>query len=189
MVASRAGGRRAAGAGTDAAAAKGAEDPGLVRGVGCDARLFTQELCACVEAHADEIFGGCEPVFLGQGLQRLQQHIDQGDRVVVATGCLEVLALALLRRAGFPDVAVVGSSLRGHWGGMARHEHCFGARKISMLAARGYAAPWAITYTDHPCDLPVLKLPRERFLVNPKPGAAESIEPELGCGTEVLAWN
>ncbi len=147
-----------------------------------------QDMCARVEAHVEEVFSGGDPVFLEQGLERVRQHMDQGDRVVVATGCLEVLALALLRRVGFAEVVVVGSSLKRYWGGMARHEHCFGPRKISMLAARGFTAPWAVTYTDHPCDLPVLKLARRRVLVNPGPGAVEHIERKLGCKTEVLAW-
>lgn len=148
----------------------------------------TADLCELVEAHVEEIFAGGDPVFLNQGLERLRQHIDHGDRVVVATGCIEVLALALLRRAGFDDVVVVGSSLKRQRGGLVRHEHCFGAGKISMLAARGYAAPWAVTYTDHPCDLPVLELARERFLVNPAPGATARIEQALGCQCPVLAW-
>jgi phosphatidylglycerophosphatase C len=71
---------------------------------------------------------------------------------------------------------------------MARDRHCFGANKIPMLDERGFAPPWAVTYTDHHCDLPVLQLSRERFLISPKPGCLARIEQALACKATVLAW-
>lgn len=141
-----------------------------------------------VSTHADEVFAGGSSVFLREGLERLESHVRQGDRVVIATGCLEVLAQALLGRAGFGHVALVGSSLRPWCGGMVRDEHCFGPNKIPMLARRGFAPPWSVTYTDHQCDLPVLRRSAQRFLVNPKPEAVRIVEHALACKAEILDW-
>lgn len=145
-------------------------------------------LCVLVAAHVDEVFAGAAPVFLQEGLARLQSHIQRGHRVVIATGCLEVLARELLTRAGHGHVPVVGSSLKSHWWGLTSHEHCFGPMKIPMLARRGFAPPWSVSYTDHQCDLPVLKLSQQRFLVNPRPEAVRLIERELACKASILAW-
>ena len=146
------------------------------------------DLRMLVRAHADEIFADGASVFLREGLERLESHERQGDRVVIATGCLEVLARELLERAGFGHVALVGSSLQPWCGGMVRHEHCFGPNKIPMLARRGFAPPWSVTYTDHQCDLPVLRCSTQRFLVNPTAEAVRVVERELACKTDVLTW-
>jgi phosphatidylglycerophosphatase C len=98
------------------------------------------------------------------------------------------LAHELLGRVGYGHVPLVASTLKPYLGGMARHEHCFGPNKIPMLSSRGFAPPWAFTYTDHQRDLPVLKLSRERFLVNPKPEAVRLIQRELACETTILTW-
>jgi phosphatidylglycerophosphatase C len=138
--------------------------------------------------HVDAVFAGTEPVFLDQGLARLRQHLAQGHRVVIATGCLEVLARELLRRGGHGDVALVASTLRPFLGGLAVDRHCFAENKIPMLSERGFAPPWSVTYTDHHCDLPVLRLSRERYLVSPKPDCVARIEQALSARATILAW-
>lgn len=147
-----------------------------------------EALRVLVTAHVDEVFAGAAAVFRQEGLACLQSHIQQGHRVVIATGCLEVLARELLARAGYAHVALVGSSLKPQFWGLASHEHCFGPRKIPMLSSRGFAPPWTVSYTDHQCDLPILKLSDQRFLVNPKPEAVQLIERELACKASILAW-
>lgn len=147
-----------------------------------------KDLQRLAHEHAEATFAGPSPVFLQEGLQQLQSHLEQGHRVVVATGCLEVLAKEFLRRAGYGQVPLVGSTLRPFLGGMARHHHCFGPNKIPMLTERGFAPPWAVAYTDHQCDLPVLALCREYYLVNPKPEAIRLIQRALGSRSVVLTW-
>jgi phosphatidylglycerophosphatase C len=147
-----------------------------------------ERLEALVREHADAVFAGTEPVFVEAGLARLRQHVEDGHRVVIATGCLEVLARELLGRAGHADVPLVASTLRPWLGGMASARHCFGENKIPMLSERGFAPPWAVAYTDHRCDLPVLRLSRERFLISPKPLCLDRIEQALACKATVLAW-
>jgi phosphatidylglycerophosphatase C len=57
-----------------------------------------------------------------------------------------------------------------------------------MLSARGFSPPWAIAYTDHHADLPVLELSVERFLVNPKPACLARIKRALAVEIAVLSW-
>jgi phosphatidylglycerophosphatase C len=141
-----------------------------------------------LQIHIDEVLHTPAPIFRGDGLNRLSWHVAQGHRVVVATGCLEDLAKALLHRVGYGHVAVVGSTLQPYLGGMARKEHCFGATKISMLTQRGFPPPWAMTYTDSESDLPVLRLCEQRFLVNPNSKSVRLIREELEWEPVVLTW-
>ena len=57
-----------------------------------------------------------------------------------------------------------------------------------MLTARGFAPPWAIAYTDHRVDLPVLALATQTYLISPTPECLARIEQVLGKPATVLAW-
>ena len=140
------------------------------------------------QAHVEAVHAGIEPAFADAGLARLQEHLDQGHRVVIATGCVDMLARAYLHRAGFGHVALVASSLRPLLGGLATHRHCFGANKLPMLAERGFAPPWDIGYTDHHCDLPVLRHCRQWYLVSPKAECLARIQQALAADAAILAW-
>jgi phosphatidylglycerophosphatase C len=146
------------------------------------------DLDQLVREHADEVLARDPSLFLPAAVQQLRAHVAQGHRVVIATGCLEPLARELLVRQGLGAVPLVASTLRPFLGGMARQHHCFGANKVPMLAARGFAPPWAFAYTDHQCDLPVLELSRDCFLVNPKPKCLGRIEQVLKVKPVILAW-
>ncbi len=145
-------------------------------------------LPALVEEFIRTLPLGHGSVLLPTAVERLQAHVAQGDEVVIATGCLDVLAAALLRQAGLEQVTLVASTVRPLLGGLARDQHCYGANKIPMLASRGFAPPWAATYTDHSADLPVLELAHERFLINPKPGCVTRIENSLATQVTILDW-
>src|SRR5687767_13334184 len=122
-------------------------------------------LADLAQQHIRSLPGGHAAVFVPAAVECLHAHVACGHRVVIATGCLEPLARALLQHAGLDHVPLVASTLRPFLGGLARDQHCFGANKIPMLTARGFAPPWAFAYTDHHADLPVLELSAERFLV------------------------
>ncbi len=148
----------------------------------------SDSLSVLADEHIQSLPMGHASVFLPAATEQLQAHMDQGDQVVIATGCVEALAQALLRRAGFGHVPLVASTLRPFLGGLVRDQHCFGPNKIPMLSARGFAPPWAIAYTDHHVDLPVLRLSSERYLVSPKPKCIARIEQALGIKANILAW-
>jgi phosphatidylglycerophosphatase C len=143
---------------------------------------------ALAKKHVDEIVARRQPLVLHDAKRRLHQHLEQGHRIVVATGSLEVLAREFLDRSGLAHIPLVGSSLKPLLWGMVDHEHCYGIRKIPMLTQRGYPPPWAATYTDHECDLPVICRSAECILVNPRPKAIRIITEKLSYTPEVLVW-
>ncbi|HGM6769746.1 TPA: haloacid dehalogenase-like hydrolase [Stenotrophomonas maltophilia] len=145
-------------------------------------------LPALVEEFIQTLPLGSESVLLPAGVERLQAHMERGDEVVIATGCLDALASALLRHAGLEQVPLVASTVRPFLGGLVQDQHCYGPNKIPMLAARGYAPPWAVAYTDHRADLPVLKLAAERFLIDPKPECVTRLEAALASKMKILNW-
>lgn len=147
-----------------------------------------EALAALAVAHADEVFGGPEPVFLVQGVERLRNHLTRGDQVVIATGCWEPLARALLEREGLQDVPLVASTLRPCLGGWVSERHCLGENKIPMLTERGYPPPWRIAYTDHRADLPLLRNSEQWFLISPGLKCLRLIEEAMAAKAEILPW-
>jgi phosphatidylglycerophosphatase C len=147
-----------------------------------------QDLSFLAQEHVEAVFAGSEPVILQSGFERLRIHLEQGHRVVIATGCLEALAQKVLDKAGYGHVSLVASSLKPFLGGLVRHHHCFGPNKIAMLTERGFPPPWAIAYTDHRADIPLLRHAAEWFLINPKPKCVACIERVLSTKARVLAW-
>jgi phosphatidylglycerophosphatase C len=145
-------------------------------------------LPARVEAFIHSLPMGHASVFVPVAVAQLRGHVERGDRVVVATGCIDVLARSLLRHAGLGHVPLVASTVRPFLGGLVRDQHCFGSNKIPMLAARGFAPPWAVAYTDHHADLPVVRLSAERYLVSPRPECLARIERALQAPATVLGW-
>jgi len=143
---------------------------------------------ALVKKHVAEIVARQQPLVLQDAIRQLNNHLTQGHRVVVATGSLEALARELLDQSGLVHIPLVGSSLKPFMGGMVAREHCYGPRKIMMLTERGYPPPWVATYTDHECDLPMIRLSSACFLVNPRPKAVRIIADELSITPEVLSW-
>lgn len=155
------------------------------------ATLFRSEerIASLVRKHVAEIAAVGEALVLREALIRVREHLELGHTVVVATGSLEVLARQYLAESGLGHVPVVGSTLRPFLLGMASREHCFGAGKVPMLTQRGYPPPWAVTYTDHECDLPLIGHSSECFLVNPRPQAIRAISERLSFTPTVLSWS
>jgi phosphatidylglycerophosphatase C len=147
-----------------------------------------QDLRALARRYAQLLFSKAKPVFYRDGLTRLQYHLEQGHTVVIATGCLEVLAQELLVRAGFAHIALVGSTLRPFLGGMTPHRHCFGQNKVPMLTERGFAPPWAIGYSDSESDLPVLHHCQESYLVNAEATCVLLVGQRVAGKVNSLAW-
>jgi phosphatidylglycerophosphatase C len=147
-----------------------------------------EDLRSLAEAHIRSLPNGHASVFLPAAVEKLQAHLAQGDQVVIATGCLEVLAQALLRHANLGHVPLVATTVRPFLGGMVRDQHCFGANKVPMLTERGFAPPWAVAYTDHHSDLPILQLSSERYLISPEPQCLARIEQALGTKATILGW-
>lgn len=145
-------------------------------------------LPALVEEHVQSFAGGPESAFVPAAVERLHAHLAQSHRVVIATGCLEPLAQALLVHAGLGHVPLAASTVRPFLGGLVRDQHCFGKNKVPMLIARGFSPPWAVAYTDHHADLPILKLSTECYLVSPTTECLALIKQSLPTEATILIW-
>jgi phosphatidylglycerophosphatase C len=146
------------------------------------------QLDRLAQAHADAVFAAGEAVFIEDAVACLRTHLANGDRVVIATGCWEPLARALLARGGLAEVPLVASTLRPWLGGWVSDQHCLGPNKIPLLTARGYPPPWAMAYTDHHADLPLLRNSAQWCLVSPKPECVRRIEQALQVRASILPW-
>lgn len=122
---------------------------------------------------------------VAEAIARLRRHRCDGDRVVVATGCEEILARGFLRAVGLEGVGVVGStgSLRP-----PRVERAMGEWKVRMLTDRGYPPPWAAVYSDSSSDLPLFAGTPRPVLVNASAKEARRVHRVLGREPGLLTW-
>jgi phosphatidylglycerophosphatase C len=138
------------------------------------------------EAFADQVVRRPRQ-FYRDGLQALRKHMDAGDRVIVVTGCEQVLAARLLSQLGLPEVGIIGSQIKPGWSGMRVKVHNVGRRKVQSLAAHGIKS-WGVAYGDSMLDVPMLKQAREAVLVNGTPKLCKRVEKALGRSVTRVAW-
>jgi phosphatidylglycerophosphatase C len=130
----------------------------------------------------------CPRQFLRDGLGALRMHAATGDRVVVVTGCEEVLVRGVLAGLGVDGVEVLASRLRAGRFGMRSEWHNVGRRKVEALAAHGISA-WQLAYSDSSQDLPMLALAVEPVLVNADPKLCRRVEKALGHSVARVEWD
>jgi phosphatidylglycerophosphatase C len=122
---------------------------------------------------------------VAEAIACVRRHQQDGDRVVVATGCEETLARGFLRSIGLGDLDVVGST-GTLW--PPRVRRAMGESKVAMLAERGYPPPWRVVYSDSTSDLPLFAGSTRPVLVNADEKAARRIERTLGRRPETVTW-
>ena len=122
---------------------------------------------------------------VAEAIACVHRHLADGDLVVVATGCEEVLARGFLRAIGLGDLDVVGSTGR-LW--PPRVQRAMGESKVKMLVERGYPPPWKAAYSDSPSDLPLFAGSPRPVLVNNDEKAARQVERTLGRPPETVIW-
>lgn len=115
-------------------------------------------------------------------------HLDGGARVVFATASEQALARALLDAVGLPDAELVASRLSRRGRGWQVALHNLGAEKPRQLAAHGVAAPWAVAYSDHAIDLPLLRGAEVAVLVNASPAFLGLARAELEGEVHLVDW-
>ena len=124
---------------------------------------------------------------LPHALGVLQQHLDAGDRVVIATGAPPELARAILSFVAHERVPVIGTAVGPRFGAVIATRHCHAEEKMRMLREAGYTQI-DVAYSDSSADLPLLKAARHPVVVNPKPGRVAMFRRVLGNNTPVLNW-
>ena len=116
------------------------------------------------------------------GAEALARHFAAGDGVTVVTGCAERLAVPLCRAID-PRIRVVASTLRRRWGGLVADRHCYGPRKVEMLAETeagiGTGGEIVAGYGGSVSDGPMLDLARTAVLVNLPEAVAEEMRGRL----------
>jgi len=125
--------------------------------------------------------------FCRDGLNRLRRHQREGDRVIVVTGCEDILVSGILRELGLSDLEVLASQLRPGWLGMRPRRHNIGRRKVQSLAEHGVAA-WQVAYGDSIHDAAMLKPAAEAVLVNATPSLCKKVEKALGRAVSRVEW-
>jgi phosphatidylglycerophosphatase C len=122
-------------------------------------------------------------------LARVREHLDAGDRVVVATGCAAPLAQEVCAVIGLTGVEVVSSSLtRSRWGLPVRAVPARGGGKLRALEAAGVRLPVDHVYSDSVSDLPLLRAARTAHVVDPSPRDWPRLTRELGADVDLLHW-
>lgn len=122
---------------------------------------------------------------VGDAIACLRRHRQDGDRVVVATGCEETLARGFLTAVGLGDVDVVGSTGSLH---PLRVRRAMGETKLHLLVEHGFPPPWTAVYSDSPSDLPLFAGTARPVLVNAGERAAREVTRVLGRAPETRSW-
>jgi phosphatidylglycerophosphatase C len=122
---------------------------------------------------------------VADAIASVRRHQQDGDRVVVATGCEETLARGFLTAVGLGDLDVVGST-GSLWPPRARR--AMGESKVEMLTERGYPPPWRAVYSDSASDLPLFAGTSRPVLVNADEKTARRIARTLGRRPETVTW-
>lgn len=125
--------------------------------------------------------------FCRDGLSALRRHQAAGDRVIVVTGCEQVLVTHILSQLGLESVEVIASQLRPGLLGMRVKLHNIGRRKPAQLAAFG-VGEWHVAYSDSLVDIPMLKPAAEVVLVNGTPKRCMKLEKALGRTITRVDW-
>lgn len=138
------------------------------------------------EAFADQLVQRPRQ-FCRDGLNALRRHQQEGDEVIIVTGCEHMLVSRLVNRLGLSDVTIVASRLKPGWLGMRVELHNIGRRKLQSLAKQGVER-WRVAYSDSFQDMPMLKQAGEAVVVNGTPKLCKRVEKALGRSVTRVVW-
>lgn len=127
--------------------------------------------------------------FHREGLTRLRRHMAEGDRVLVVTGCEEILVRSIFDELGLRDMPLLASRLKPGRLGMRIALHNVGVYKVRSLQGAGVEPPWHMAYGDSHWDLPMLREAQEAVLVNATPKWCKKVERTLGRSVTRVHWH
>src|SRR6185312_2903849 len=127
------------------------------------------DVAAVAEAYEEALTRKPEAA-VAEAIACLHAHRADGDLVVVATGCEELLARGYLRAIGLGELDVVGSS------GAVPPRRAIGEAKVELLIERGWPPPWRAVYSDSVSDLPLFAGTPRPVLVNAGEDDARTVE-------------
>jgi phosphatidylglycerophosphatase C len=124
--------------------------------------------------------------WFGDAIRQLEAHLVNGEQVVVVTATPQWLVERLLRP--WPEVRVIGSSLKSMLGGWIAGRHCRNVQKCYMLSEQGFGNAWAYAYSDSADDAPMLAAAEQASLIN---ASARTVRLAIASGVknpQVLHW-
>jgi phosphatidylglycerophosphatase C len=113
----------------------------------------------------------------------LARHLGAGDRVVIATGTVPLLAHGLLGARGLNRLSIVGSRMRRRWGGLVAATHCIGSVKVHELRRKFGIESWVSVYTDSFADRSLMRRARAVTLVAPSSRTLRRTQQLVGDAT------
>ena len=104
-------------------------------------------------------FSSCGAVVHQQALQRIKMHQDNGDHVIIISGCPEWILHGMAKSIGIHHATLIGSKVSFDRNGLLLQEHCHQQQKVTMAQKRGFDLSQSeCGYSDSVTDLPVLRL-------------------------------
>lgn len=135
--------------------------------------MSAPELKARAEAFvAREVANGLRP----GAVDAIRYHLARGDRMILATACVDLLALPFGQALGFHDVVstpLVPAEASGRFVPTMSGPNCDGPEKLRRVEALHLARPFVVpvlAYSDHVSDLHLLEWADRGFAVNPSRG-------------------
>lgn len=156
-----------------------------IAAVGLDEEVFVAVAREFAVQHAGPAAGRTAVA----ALARVREHLDAGDRVVIATGCAAPLAQEVCAVIGLHEVEVISSTLTRHrWALPTQVVPARGDGKLRALQAAGVPLPVDHAYSDSVSDLPLLRAARTAHVVDPSPGDWRRLQRQLGADVDLLRW-
>jgi len=91
-----------------------------------------------------------------EGILELQNHLNAGHRVILATASPEMLAIFLLQSLNI-QIEIVGTPLQQKFGGWIATSRCWHNEKVRRLSLLNVQKPWLASYSDNiKDDYPIL---------------------------------
>ena len=106
-----------------------------------------------------------------QTKKNIKKHQEAGDRLILATAAMDIIADPIGRALGFDDIISTRTvwTEEGHISGSFDGRNCYGEEKLRRLKLTlGDLAPSkTFAYSDHITDLPILLWAENGIAVNP----------------------
>lgn len=127
-------------------------------------------------------------VFNG-ALEKIKMHQEQGDRIVIISGCPRWLLSGITKKLNLSKIELIGSEFRLAQKGLMFREHCYGSNKIKMAKERGLNPErWEYGYSDSTADIHWLKHCKLIHVINPTPGKLKKFKKLINKEIRVLNW-
>lgn len=123
-----------------------------------------------------------------EGIRVLQQHLENGHRVVVVTAAPVLLATRLLAPWA-SRIEIIGSELQKRENGWTCTYHCRGQEKCHALERAGFGRQWDYAYSDSLDDLPMLQGAREAYMINLTAGTQRRLAGLGHPNIQALRWS